>query len=177
MTFEYENAVKELQAKDEIRDLVFSYCEAIRNRDIDLLVTLYTLDASFGSMGTGEDALKAMAEATMEQLEFAVILVANHRITFLSKREAKGEVWARCYAQNKREGYYEQIIKYIDQYELTKSQNLETASWKFKHRRHHLWFGQSKESPLTLPPADWPKNNIGLGRELLSDEAIQNLRE
>ena len=93
MTFEYENAVKELQAKDEIRDLVFSYCEAIRNRDIDLLVTLYTPDASFGSMGTGEDALKAMAEATMEQLEFAVILVANHRITFLSKREAKGELW------------------------------------------------------------------------------------
>ena len=128
-------------------------------------------------MGTGEDALKAMAEATMEQLEFAVILVANHRITFLSKCEAKGELWARCYAQNKREGYYEQIIKYTDQYELSQSQNLETASWKFKHRRHHLWFGQSKESPLTLPPADWPKNNIGLGRELLSDEAIQNLRE
>ena len=128
-------------------------------------------------MGTGEDALKAMAEATMEQLEFAVILVANHRITFLNKREAKGEVWARCYAQNKREGYYEQIIKYTDQYELSKSKNLETESWKFKHRRHHLWFGQSKESPLTLPPADWPKNNIGLGRELLSDEAIQNLRE
>ena len=169
MTFEYENAVKKLQAKDEIRDLVFSYCEAIRNRDIELLVTLYTPDASFGSMGTGEDALKAMAEATMEQLEFAV--------TFLSKREAKGEVWARCYAQNKREGYYEQIIRYTDQYELPKSQHLETASWKFKHRRHHLWFGQSKESPLTLPPADWPKNNIGLGRELLSDEAIQNLRE
>ena len=115
-------------------------------------------------MGTGEDALKAMAEATMEQLEFAVILVANHRITFLSKCEAKGELWARCYAQNKREGYYEQIIKYTDQYELSQSQNLETASWKFKHRRHHLWFGQSKESPLMLPPADWPKNNIGLGR-------------
>ena len=83
MTFEYENAVKEMQAKDEIRDLVFSYCESIRNRDIDLLVTLYTPDASFGSMGTGEDALKAMAEATMEQLEFAVILVANHRIISL----------------------------------------------------------------------------------------------
>ncbi len=177
MNFEYENAVKELQAKEEIRNLAFSYCEAIRTRDIELLITLYTPDASFGSMGTGEDALKAMAEATMKQLEFAVILVANHRITFLSNHEAEGEVWARCYAQNKREGYYEQIIKYADEYELSKSQNLGTASWKFKRRRHHLWFGQSKESPLTLPSADWPKNNIGLGRELLSDEAIQNLRE
>ncbi|MDP6340982.1 MAG: nuclear transport factor 2 family protein [Acidimicrobiales bacterium] len=177
MTFDHENAVKELQAKDEIRDLVFSYCEAICNRDIELLVGLYTPDAAFGSMGTGEEALRSMAEATMGELEFAVILVTNHRITFLNECEAKGEVWARCYAQNKREGYYEQIIKYTDQYELSKSQNRETASWKFKHRRHHLWFGQSKESPLTLPPADWPKNNIGLGRELLSDEAIQNLRE
>ena len=102
MTFEYENAVKELQAKDEIRDLVLVIVKLSGNRDIDLLVTLYTPDASFGSMGTGEDALKAMAEATMEQLEFAVILVANHRITFLSKCEAKGELWARCYAQNKK---------------------------------------------------------------------------
>ena len=58
MTFEYESAVKELQAKDEIRDLVYSYCEAIRNRDIESLVTLYTPDATFGSMGTGEDALR-----------------------------------------------------------------------------------------------------------------------
>ena len=82
MTFDHENAVKELQAKDEIRDLVFSYCEAIRNRDIESLVALYTPDAAFGSMGTGEEALRSMAEATMRELEFAVILVTNHRITF-----------------------------------------------------------------------------------------------
>tara|TARA_Y100001970_G_scaffold41606_2_gene51599 strand:+ start:34672 stop:35205 length:534 start_codon:yes stop_codon:yes gene_type:complete len=177
MTFDYENAVRELHAKEEIRDLVLSYCEAIRNRDIELLITLYTPDAKFGSMGSGEDGLRSMAEATMEQLEFAVILVTNHRITFLSKSEAKGEVWARCYAQNKREGYYEQLIRYTDLYEFSKSQNLDKENWKFKHRRHDLWFGQSKESPLMLPPADWPKNNIGLGRDPLSDEAIQNLRE
>ena len=65
-----------------------------------------------------------MAEATMRELEFAVILVTNHRIMFLNEREASGEVWARCYAQNKTEGYYEQIIKYTDQYELSKPQNL-----------------------------------------------------
>ena len=102
MTFDHENAVKELQAKDEIRDLVFSYCEAIRNRDIESLVALYTPDAAFGSMGTGEEALRSMAEATMRELEFAVILVTNHRITFLNEREANGEVWARCYAQTNR---------------------------------------------------------------------------
>ena len=96
MTFDHENAVKELQAKDEIRDLVFSYCEAIRNRDIESLVALYTPDAAFGSMGTGEEALRSMAEATMRELEFAVILVTNHRIMFLNEREASGEVWARC---------------------------------------------------------------------------------
>ena len=83
MTFDYENAVKKLQAKDEIRDLVFSYCEAIRNRDIESLVALYTPDAAFGSLGTGEEALRSMAEATMREVEFAVILVTNHRITFL----------------------------------------------------------------------------------------------
>ena len=177
MTFDHENAVKELQAKDEIRDLVFTYCEAIRNRDIESLVALYTPDAAFGSMGTGEEALRSMAEDTMRELEFAVILITNHRIMFLNEREASGEVWARCYAQNKTEGYYEQIIKYTDQYELSKPQNLNKENWKFKHRRHNLWFGQSKDSPLTLPPADWPKGNIGLGREPLSDEVIQNLRE
>ena len=135
MTFDHENAVKELQAKDEIRDLVFTYCEAIRNRDIESLVALYTPDAAFGSMGTGEEALRSMAEATMRELEFAVILITNHRIMFLNEREASGEVWARCYAQNKTEGYYEQIIKYTDQYELSKHQNLNKENSSYTKSR------------------------------------------
>ena len=34
MTFEYENAVKELKAKDEIRELVFIYCEILDSSNI-----------------------------------------------------------------------------------------------------------------------------------------------
>ncbi|MBT96072.1 MAG: hypothetical protein CL431_08900 [Acidimicrobiaceae bacterium] len=177
MSEEYEKAVKELLAKDQIKDLVFRYSDAIRNRDIELLVNLYSPNASFGDMGVGETALRAMSEATLTNLQFAVILVANHLITFDNETEAKGEVWARCYAQNEQEGYYEQLIKYVDQYELVDSSDGFGASWKFRHRRHYLWFGQSKDSPLILPEASWPDNNVGLGREPLSDELVQALRK
>jgi hypothetical protein len=177
MPEDHEKTVRQLLAKDEIRDLVFRYSDAIRNRDIELLTDLYSPNASFGNMGVGETALRAMSEATLANLQFAVILVANHLITFVNEKEAEGEVWARCYAQNTQEGYYEQLIKYVDQYELVDSADGLGASWKFKHRRHYLWFGQSKDSPLTLPSASWPDNNVGLGREPLSDESVQDLRK
>ena len=177
MSLDNEKAVAQLLAKAEIRDLVFRYSEAITNRDIDLLVELYVEDASFGSIGSGEDALRSMADNTMSDLEFAVILVSNHLITFENGREATGEVWARCFAQNNREGYYEQLIRYSDRYQLVGSTEKNPGVWKFKHRRHNLWFGQSKDSPLTLPEALWPENNIGIGREPLEDETIKELRK
>jgi len=171
------SAVQRLIAKDQIRELVHLYSEAVTSRDKDLMVSLYVENASFGSLGSGEKALRLMMDNTMSDLEFAVILTANHTISFDSLEMASGEVWARCYAQNGTEGYYEQLVKYVDQYQMTEYGDDGMQVWKFKSRRHLLWFGEGKESPLKLPEASWPKNNIGIGRLPLSDDAVQSFRK
>jgi len=171
------DAVQKLVAKDQIRELVHLYSKAITSRDKNLMVSLYVKDASFGSMGSGEEALRSLMDETMSDLEFAVILTANHSISFESHDLAKGEVWARCYAQNKTEGYYEQLVKYDDEYQMTELGDDGTQVWKFKNRRHLLWFGEGRESPLKLPEASWPKRNIGIGRLSLLDEAVRSFRK
>ncbi len=171
------DAVQKLVAKDQIRELVHLYSRAIASRDKDLMVSLYVKDASFGSIGSGEEALRSLMDETMGDLEFGVILTANHSISFKSSELANGEVWARCFAQNRSEGYYEQLVKYVDEYQMTESEDDGTQVWKFRNRRHLLWFGEGKESPLKLPKASWPKSNIGIGRLPLSDEAVQSFRK
>ncbi|HJM99861.1 MAG TPA: nuclear transport factor 2 family protein [Acidimicrobiales bacterium] len=171
------DAVQKLVAKDQIRELVHLYSQAIASRDKDLMVSLYVKDASFGSIGSGEEALRSLMDQTMGDLEFGVILTANHSISFQSPELANGEVWARCFAQNRSEGYYEQLVKYVDEYQMTESEDDGTQVWKFRNRRHLLWFGEGKESPLKLPKAFWPKSNIGIGRLPLSDEAVQSFRK
>ena len=90
--------------------------DAISRRDVDAMASLFSDDADFGHAGSGPAALRRLMEATMADLQFGVILVANHTIGFDSETSAHGEVWARCFAQTEREGYYEQVIKYVDRY-------------------------------------------------------------
>lgn len=170
------SAVQKLIAKDHIRELVYLYSQAVTTKDTDLMVSLYVQNASFGSLGSGEKALRSMMDKTMGDLEFAVILIANHTISFENSELANGEVWAKCYAQNGSEGYYEQLIKYVDQYQVTDHDDEENKRWKFKSRRHLLWFGEGRESPLKLPEASWPKSNIGIGRMPLEDVAVRKFR-
>ena len=167
---------EELIARERIRDLALRYSVAIADRDVELMVSLYAEDASFGSFGNGPEALRRIMGSTMGDLRFGVILVANHLIDFTSETEATGEVWARCYAQNDRDGYYEQLIKYVDRY-VDASADPGAPDWRFLHRRHLLWFGEAKASPLAQPPANWPERQVGVGRIPLGDAAVLAWRE
>lgn len=168
--------LRRLVATDAIADLVLRYSEAIANRDVDEMVTLFTDDAEFGHAGSGPAALRSLMTETMGDMIFGVIMVANHRVHIETETEATGEVWARCYAQNTREGYYEQLIKYLDKYRLVTSPGVGEPGWRFVHRRHLLWFGESAESPLRQQPAHWPANNVGVGRIPLADPLVQAWR-
>ena len=161
-------------AREQIRQLVYRYSVAIADRDVDLMASLYVPDASFGSYGEGPAALREIMTATMGDMTFGVIMVANHLIEFDDDHRAHGEVWARCHAQN-AEGYYEQLIKYVDRYRLERNGDGASA-WLFDHRRHLLWFGEARQSPLEQPPADWPTRQVGVGRLALSDDAVREWR-
>lgn len=167
---------EELLARERIRDLALRYAVSIADRDVELMVSLYADEASFGSFGTGPEALRRVMGSTMGDLRFGVILVANHLIDFVSSTEATGEVWARCYAQNDADGYYEQLIKYVDHY-VDVADDAAAPDWRFLHRRHLLWFGESKRSPLGQEPANWPERQVGVGRIPLGDAAVLAWRE
>ena len=177
MNLNNDQGVSRLLAKDAIRDLVLQYSVAVADRDLELMVSLFTKDADFGSWGKGPEALKNLMGSTMGDMELGIILVTNHLIEFVDDDLAGGEVWAKCFAQSSSEGYYEQLVKYVDVYRRITDLPKGREMWKFEKRKHLLWFGEGRESPLMQDPAYWPQNNVGIGRIPLSDDAVKKFRQ
>ena len=177
MESEEHKLLARLLAKESIRDLVLDYSSAVADKDTEFMSSLFVDDADFGPYGKGPDALQELMQKTMGSLEMGIILITNHRIRFVDDTKAEGEVWARCFAQNTDEGYYEQVIKYVDTYRRTSVDNSGVGIWKFETRKHLLWFGEGKESPLLQNEANWPSKNIGVGRIPLADPDVQEFRD
>ena len=156
--------VDRLVALEAIRTLPLRYAAAIERRDVDAMVDLFSPAARFGRWGDGEAGLRSLMAEMMASSVFAVILVANHLINLTEPGRAEGEVWARCYAQDRTGGFVEQLIKYEDTYEVV------DGAWRFLRRRHRLWFGATAaSSPLEQPPAAWPRSQVGVGDIPLAD--------
>lgn len=156
-------------AREEIRQLPLRYAAAIEARDTDAMVELFSPRARFGEFGDGPDGLRQLMEQRLQDSFFAVILVANHLIDLAGDEQARGQVWAHCFAQNPVDGFVEQLIKYEDRYECY------GGRWLFLHRRHRLWYGVShRESPLEQPAANWPTRQIGVGDIPLSNSIFRD---
>jgi uncharacterized protein (TIGR02246 family) len=163
------DAVSTLVARDEIRQLPYRYAAAIEARDTDAMAELFSPHARFGEFGDGSDGLRRLMAHSLGGSLFAVILIANHLIDFDADDQARGQVWAHCFAQTRAEGFVEQLIKYEDQYER------HDGRWLFLHRRHRLWYGVAhRESPLRQRAADWPARQVGVGDIPLSDSAFRD---
>lgn len=161
-------ALFEVVARDRIRQLAYRYADAVDRRDIDLLVSLFAPDASFGSWGTGPSACRRLSEASLARIGVAVLLVANHLIDFDDPDNAKGTVWCHGHIDDHQEGWIEQLIKYEDRYVRR------DGVWLFARRRHLLWYGMATlASPLGQEPADWPKRQVGRGSIPYDDPSWQ----
>ena len=86
-------------ARDEIHRLAYRYAAAIEARDVDAMAQLFSPRARFGEFGNGPDGLRRLMAHSFEGSVFAVILVANHLIDIDSHNEARGQVWAQCFAR------------------------------------------------------------------------------
>jgi hypothetical protein len=161
-----------LLALEEIRALPLRYAAAIEARDVDAMAALFSPDARFGAWGDGPAGLRALMTETLGDSVFAVILVANHLIDLTGGEHARGQVWARCYAQNRTGGFVEQLIRYDDTYVAVGDR------WLFLHRRHRLWLGaEVAPSPLDQAPANWPERQVGVGDIPLADPAFVDWRD
>ncbi|MDG4669144.1 nuclear transport factor 2 family protein [Mycobacterium sp. 236(2023)] len=159
-----EHRLGDLLARDEIRALPLRYAAAVESRDVDAMTELFSPRAQFGDFGEGADGLRALMADSLGDSLFAVILVANHLIDVHDDMHATGQVWAHCYAQTRSDGFLDQLIRYDDTYAKV------DGRWLFAHRRHRLWYGVVHDrSPLTQPPANWPRSQIGVGDIPLAD--------
>lgn len=159
-----DRRVAKLLSLNEIRELPYKYAAAVESRDVDAMAELFSPSACFGSYGDGPAGLRRLMVDSMTGSLFAVILVANHLVEFDDDVRARGQVWAHCYAQERADGFLDQLIKYEDTYEQV------AGRWLFVQRRHRLWYGAAHaRSPLEQNAADWPRSQIGVGDLPLAD--------
>ena len=146
-----------LASTEAIRQLVARYALATDSRDLDTLVGLFVGDVQVGADERGHVALRAFFDRSLRDVGVTILHVGNHVIDFDDPDHARGVVYCRGEIQVD-DRWIVQAIQYRDTYERR------DGAWCFVRRRHLLWYGtELAESPLGLPPANWPEHHTGKG--------------
>jgi SnoaL-like domain len=146
-----------LASTEAIRQLVARYALATDSRDLDTLVGLFVDDVQVGAHERGRVALRAFFDRSLRDVGVTILHVGNHVIDFDDPDHAHGVVYCRGEIQV-GDRWIVQAIQYRDVYERRE------GTWCFVRRRHLLWYGtELGESPLGLPPANWPEHHTGKG--------------
>ena len=148
----------QLLAYEQIRQLAYRYALCVDSRDFDSLVALFVKDVKVGPGISGHEALRSSFEDSLRLLDTTILSVSNHVIELAEDgQSATGSVY--CSAEIEQgEHWLRQRILYRDRYFL------EHGHWKFVGRQHLLWYSAPLGvDPRTLPLANWPESNIGLG--------------
>jgi ketosteroid isomerase-like protein len=149
--------IDRLESTGAIRQLVARYALATDARDLDALVELFVDDVQVGEDRRGRDALRAFFDRSLRDVGITILFVGNHVIDFDDDDHARGVVYCRGEVQVD-DRWVIQAIQYRDAYERR------DGAWYFVRREHLLWYGADVgESPLGLPPANWPEHHTGKG--------------
>ena len=146
-----------LESIAAIRQLVARYALATDSRDLDGLVALFVEDVQVGADSRGRDALREFFDRSLRDVGVTILFVGNHVIDFDDADHARGVVYCRGEIQVD-DRWVIQAIQYRDTYERR------DGTWFFARRKHLLWYGaELGQSPLGLPPANWPAHHTGKG--------------
>src|SRR5262245_15542771 len=150
-----------LLATLDIQQLAARYAVYVDARDLDRLVELFVPEVQVGRERSGRAALRADFERQLRATGVSFLQVGNHVVDFEDDDHASGVVYCRAESQaGGREStrWIVQLIQYHDRYER------QGGRWLFVRRRHPLvWGADLGQSPLGLPPADWPRRQTGWG--------------
>jgi hypothetical protein len=165
------DALTQLLARDQIRQLAQRYALAIDERDCGTLIELFVSDVDCGRFGLGRDALRESFESQLRETGPTVMQVANHVIDFDDDDHARGVVCGIAEV-SRPEGWVRQAIRYEDRYEQRQGR------WLFVRRKHLLWYGVVLPyHPLQQEPAEWPKRQVGRGTVPWCLESWQKFEE
>ena len=149
--------LERLIATDEIRNLVARYAIATDARDLDTLVGLFVDGVNVGRLGTGRETLRDSFDQALRGIGRSFLFVGTQLVDVVDADHAAGQVYCKAEIQD-GDRWIHQAILYSDTYERR------DGRWYFVRRIHELFYGaEVGVNPLTLPPADWPKNHDGLG--------------
>ena len=154
-----DHGVERLLAYEEIRQLAARYAVATDARDLDALVALFVDDVRVGRHLQGRAALKAFFTQSLRGVGVTIHNVGTHFIDLDDDDpdRARGGVYCRAEVQD-GDRWIVQAIQYRDDYERR------GGHWYFVRRKHLLWYGRDVgQSPLGLPPANWPEHSTGTG--------------
>jgi hypothetical protein len=150
-----------LLATVEIQQLVFRYAVYLDARDLDRLVELFVPEVRVGREASGRHALRADFARQLRAVGVSFLPVGNHVVDVEDEENATGIVYCRAELQEGGRAssrWIVQLIQYHDRYRR------EGGRWRFVRRKHLLvWGADLGQSPLGLPPADWPRRQTGWG--------------
>ncbi len=156
--------VDRLLAMEEIRQLAYRYAVYTDSRDIDALMELYVPDVRISPSLSGRETLKQLVNDALRRVGVTFLNVGNHVIDFdlEDPNRATGVVYCRGEIQDggpESSTWIHQAIQYHDVYERR------DGRWYFgANRKHFLVYGaEHGVNPLTLPPANWPESQTGMG--------------
>jgi ketosteroid isomerase-like protein len=150
------DALDQLVAYEDIRQLVARYALTVDSRDLDSLVELFVDDVRVGDE-RGRDALRRSFDASLRGVGVTILNVGTHVIDLADESHATGSVYCKGEIQD-GERWIHQAILYRDTYERR------AGGWFFVRRVHLLWYGaEVGVNPLGLPPANWPEHHDGRG--------------
>jgi hypothetical protein len=131
-----QSSLATLLAKEEIRELAMLYSRGVDRKDIELLRSLYTKDATdhhgHAFSGTADDYIKFL-ERSLPHLHYSGHHICNHLIC-VNGDEGEGEIYAIAYHiypdPEPNGGMLEDLacVRYIDRYRR------EQGNWRFAAR-------------------------------------------
>lgn len=149
-----EADMRKLVEKDRIRELGQLYCRAVDRKDIALLRSLYTADAT-DSHGDTFDGGAAdycdFIEKSSPYMPYSGHHICNHLIALDGDDAADGEIYAiACHVIPDRQGgWLEDMrwVRYIDRYRKEAD-----GCWRFARRV--VTYDHKTLRPLDAPPVD-----------------------
>jgi hypothetical protein len=149
--------LQRLLAHEAIRQLVARYALYVDSRDYDALVELFVEDVRVGRHACGRAALRESFAEALAPRRVTILSVGTHVIKVVDDDHATGVLYCRGEVQED-DRWIHQLILYTDEYERR------DGTWYFVRRRHELFYGaEVGVNPLTLPPANWPSSETGMG--------------